>query len=262
MRTLAVVPARYRSKRFPGKPLAGIDGRCMIEHVYRRVTEAELVDRVLVATDDDRIRDRVHAFGGDCVMTSPEHPSGTDRVAEAAKELDFEIVVNVQGDEPLIKPRAIDQAVSACKENGGRAMISLRRVITSARELWDPNVVKVVTDRRGFALYFSRWPIPFVASFATSVQDMRNRLAQCALPTEGSCYKHIGLYVYPKELLLELAGRDPTPLESLERLEQLRALEQGIPIRMVVTDYDNVAVDTPTDLERVRRILSRREPRQ
>jgi 3-deoxy-manno-octulosonate cytidylyltransferase (CMP-KDO synthetase) len=260
MRTLAVIPARYRSKRFPGKPLADIDGRSMIEHVYRRVTEARLVDRVLVATDDERIQDRVAAFGGDSVMTSPNHPSGTDRVAEVARDLDFEIVVNVQGDEPLIDPRAIDHAISACSENGGRAMASLRRIITSAREFWDPNVVKVVTDGHGFALYFSRWPIPFVASSAVSVEDIHKRLEQCAPPMEWSCYKHIGLYAYPKGVLLELAGRDPSPLESIERLEQLRALEQGIPIRMVVTDYDNVAVDTPADLERVRRIVSRSEP--
>jgi len=259
MRILAVIPARYRSKRFPGKPLADIDGHSMIEHVYRRVAEAQLVDRVLVVTDDNRIGDGVAAFGGDYVMTSPNHPSGTDRVAEVARDLDFEIVVNVQGDEPLVEPRAIDQAVSACRESDG-AIASLRRAITSPRDLWDPNVVKVVTDAGGFALYFSRWPIPFVASSAGSVEDIRRRLEQYSLPAEGICYKHIGLYVYPRRVLLDLAGRDPSPLERLERLEQLRALEQGIPIRMVVTDYDNVAVDTPADLERVRRIVSCRKP--
>jgi 3-deoxy-manno-octulosonate cytidylyltransferase (CMP-KDO synthetase) len=232
----------------------------MIEHVYRRVTEADLVDRVLVATDDDRIRDRVTSFGGDSVMTSPDHPSGTDRVAEVAKELDFEIVVNVQGDEPLLDTRAIDQAVSACRQSKGGAMASLRRIITSARELWDPNVVKVVTDERGFALYFSRWPIPFVASSAASVEDIRKLLEHGAPPAAGDCYKHIGLYVYYRDVLLDLAGRDPSPLERLERLEQLRALERGIPIRVVATDYDNVAVDTPADLQRVRRILSGDEP--
>jgi 3-deoxy-manno-octulosonate cytidylyltransferase (CMP-KDO synthetase) len=258
MRTLAVIPARYGSKRFPGKPLADVDGRSMIEHVYRRVNEARLVDRVLVATDDERIRDRVSAFGGNCVMTSPDHPSGTDRVAEVARELDFEIVVNVQGDEPLVEPPAIDQGVSACRESDG-AIASLRRAITSPRDLWDPNVVKVVTDTRGYALYFSRWPIPFIASFASSVEEMGRRLEQRCLPVEGTYYKHIGLYVYPREILLGLASLDPSPLERLERLEQLRALEQGIPIRMVLTDYDNVAVDTPADLERVRRMVSRRE---
>jgi 3-deoxy-manno-octulosonate cytidylyltransferase (CMP-KDO synthetase) len=257
MRTLAVIPARYHSKRLPGKPLAEIGGRPMIEHVYLRVKQARLVDRVVVATDDSRILDKVLAFGGECFMTSPAHPSGTDRVAEAAEGLDFELIVNVQGDEPLLEPRAIDQAIAACHETGesGRSIGSLRKVITSADELWDPNVVKVVTDRRGYALYFSRFPVPFVASQDMGLGELRKRLERRLPPADATCYKHIGLYVYPKSILLELSRLEPTPLERLEKLEQLRALEHGIPIRMALTDYETVAVDTPADLDRVRRMV-------
>jgi 3-deoxy-manno-octulosonate cytidylyltransferase (CMP-KDO synthetase) len=216
------------------------------------------VDRVLVATDDSRIMDRVSAFGGECVMTSPEHPSGTDRVAEVAAGLDFDLVVNVQGDEPLLEPGAIDQAVGACKdsESGAIAIASLRKVITSPKELWDPNVVKVVTDRRGYALYFSRFPIPFVASKDMSLGEFRRRLEELPSPVDDACYKHVGLYVYPKDILLELSRLESSPLERLEKLEQLRALEHGIPMRMVVTDYETVGVDTPADLDEVRRLLN------
>lgn len=227
----------------------------MVELVYRQTQQARLVDRVLVATDDTRVKERVLAFGGDCVLTSPSHPSGTDRVAEVAAEMEFELVVNVQGDEPLVDPRAIDQAVAGCKASGGRYITSLRKVILSSEELWDPNVVKVVTDRRGLALYFSRWPIPFMASAMMGVRQIGHFGDKKILPPDGACYKHIGLYVYPKSLLLRLAAEEPSPLEQLERLEQLRALELGMRIQMEVTDYVNVAVDTPEDLERVRRMV-------
>lgn len=255
MRTIAVVPARYRSERLPGKPLLDIGGQPMVERVYRRVTQSRLVERVLVATEEPRVRDRVRAFGGECILTSPDHPSGTDRVAEAVADLDFELVVNVQGDEPFLDPRAIDQAVAACKDSGGRAIASLRKAIKSARELWDPNVVKVVTDRRGMALYFSRWPIPFVASPNMSFEEMGRLFVETRPPVRGTCYKHVGLYVYPRELLLELTRKEPSPLEQLEKLEQLRALEHGMPIRVEVTDYENISVDTPADLERARRMV-------
>lgn len=258
MRTLAVIPARYRSTRLPGKPLVDIAGRAMIEHVYRRTVLAKTVDRVIVATDDGRVRDRVVAFGGDCVMTSPHHASGTDRVAEVAGGLDAELVVNVQGDEPLIEPRAIDQAVVACKENGCQAIVSLRQIVRSAAEAWDPNVVKVVTDPDGRALYFSRWPIPFIARPNMSMEMVRRLLEGAGLPLNGIFHKHIGLYVYPRALLLQLSRAEPSPLERLEQLEQLRALERGIPIRLVETEYEAISVDTPADLESVRRIFEDR----
>ncbi len=258
MRILAVIPARHDSTRLPGKPLADIVGRTMVEHVYRRTEQAELVDQVIVATDDTRIHDAVAAFGGHSVMTSQDHPSGTDRVAEVAEAVDAELIVNVQGDEPLIDPNAIDQAVAACQTSRGDVITSLRRAVSSAKELWDPNTVKVVCDREEHALYFSRWPIPFDAASNMNIATLRERIGDDHLPSPGAFYVHIGLYVYPKKLLLELSRTEPSPLECLERLEQLRALENGIPIRMVLTNYQAISVDTPEDLEQVRRLLGKR----
>jgi len=254
MRTIAVIPARFRSQRLPGKPLARIGDRSLIEHVYQRTAAARLVDRILVATDDLRIQDAVTAFGGECVLTSPDHQSGTDRVAEAVAGLEVDLVVNVQGDEPFLPARAIDQAIGACQK---QAVIStLASPISTAQEFWDPNVVKVVIDRRGFALYFSRWPIPFLATPQMSADEVRRRFEEAAAPPSGSCLKHLGLYVYPKPLLLELTGKGPSPLERLERLEQLRALESEMPIYVEKTNALSLAVDTPADLERARKLFA------
>jgi len=231
----------------------------MVEHVYRRTEQAELVDQVIVATDDTRIHDAVTAFGGRSVMTSRDHPSGTDRVAEIARDADADIIVNVQGDEPLIDPNAIDLAVAACQNSGGSAIASLRRVVSSAKELWDPNTVKVVCDREGHALYFSRWPIPFNAMSNMNIATLQEQIRGEVLPSHGIFYVHIGLYVYPKNLLMELSRAEPTPLECLERLEQLRALENGIPIHMALTGYEAISVDTPEDLEQVRTIFEKRD---
>jgi 3-deoxy-manno-octulosonate cytidylyltransferase (CMP-KDO synthetase) len=231
----------------------------MIQHVYNRTQSAKSVEEVIVATDDPRIVNAVLGFGGQCLMTSPLHESGTDRVAEVASDLDVELIVNVQGDEPLIDPQAIDQAVAACKEHQGKAIASLRRVIRSGRELWDPNVVKVVTDANGMALYFSRWPVPFVATKDMNPQKLSRAFLETPAPESAVLHKHIGLYVYPKPILLELARAEPTKLEQLEKLEQLRALERGIPIRVEATEYDNISVDTPEDLERVREIFEKKE---
>ena len=245
MGTIAVIPARFQSKRLPGKPLAELLGKTMVERVYERACAAQLVDRVLVATDDTRIRDVVTGFGGEAVMTSPSHPSGSDRIAEAVQGLDVELVVNVQGDEPLIEPGAIDDAIGLAQETPG-AIVSLETAIVDREALLDPNVVKVVTDRRGFALYFSRSPLPFPP------------LGE--LPADVY-HKHIGLYVYPRDVLTKLTRMEPSPLEIAERLEQLRALENGIPIRLKDTEYDAVAVDTPADLARVRSILGKQASR-
>jgi len=253
MRNIAVIPARFGSQRLPGKPLARIGERTLIEHVYRRAAEARRVDRVLVATDDSRIHDAVTAFGGECVMTSPDHRSGTDRVAEAVAGLDADVVVNVQGDEPFMEARTIDQAIGACEAHRG-AIATLASPISTAEELWDPNVVKVVLDRRGFALYFSRWPIPFVAGPVMSAAEIRRLCERAAAPVAGSYLKHLGLYVYPKSLLLELTRVEPTPLECQERLEQLRALECGLPIYVELTEAAGISVDTPADLERARQL--------
>ena len=256
MRTIAVIPARFHSQRLPGKPLADLGGRPLVEHVYRRSSEARLVDRVLVATDDSRIQDAVAAFGGECVLTSPDHPSGTDRIAEAVANLEVDLVVNVQGDEPFVEARDIDLAVGACQsDKTGPVIATLATEIATAEELWDPNAVKVVVDRRGFALYFSRSPIPFVATAKMSRDELRRRFEQGVDPMLGSCFKHVGLYVYPKPILEELTRAEPSPLERLEKLEQLRALEHRIPIRVETTENAGIGIDTPDDLERARQML-------
>ncbi len=243
MRTIAVIPARFRSNRLPGKPLAEIAGRTMVELVCRQAERAREIDSVLVATDDPRIFEAVESFGGEAVMTSPDHPSGSDRVAEAVMDRDVDIVVNVQGDEPMIAPAALDRAILAARADRG-AITTLAKVIRSREELFDPNVVKVVADSRGRALYFSRSPVPAPPA-ETSADGM----------PEGRYLKHIGLYVYPKDVLARLMKLAPSPLELQERLEQLRALENGIPVRVVETDYESISVDTASDLERVRQLL-------
>jgi 3-deoxy-manno-octulosonate cytidylyltransferase (CMP-KDO synthetase) len=212
----------------------------MIEHVYRRASAARGVDRVVVATDDERIATTVERFGGVARLTRKTHRTGTDRVAEAAAGLPCEIVVNVQGDEPLIEPRMIEEALLPFQEDPLVAMATLRRAIADERDYTNPNVVKVVVDRRGDALYFSRAAIPFSRPAADATR----------------AYKHVGLYAYRREFLLTLAGLAPTPLEVAESLEQLRVLEHGFRIRTIETQFESVGVDTPEDLERARALLS------
>jgi 3-deoxy-manno-octulosonate cytidylyltransferase (CMP-KDO synthetase) len=248
MRTIAVIPARYRSSRLPGKPLADIHGKPMVQRVYERVSMASLVDGVLVATDDERIRDAVADFGGNVVMTSPEHASGSDRIAEAVFDVKCDLVVNVQGDEPLVAPDAIDDAVRTAAGTGD-VIVTLRSEIADRGTLFDPNVVKVVTDLDGFALYFSRSPIPWPGPSTD----------EGAVISPGTYFKHVGLYVYPKDQLISLSRTPPSLLESRERLEQLRALSHGIRIRVRDTAHELVAVDTEADLDRVREIVGASE---
>ena len=248
MRVVGVIPARYASSRFPGKPLATLRGRPMIQHVYERARRSENLARVLVATDDPRIRDAVVAFGGEAELTGLHHSSGTDRVAEVAAALSCEVVVNIQGDEPLIEPAMIDEAVSPFFAEPNLIMGTLCRRLEDEEEWRSPHVVKVVRDHRGFALYFSRAPIPYHRSPESEVQSPKSPLA---LNPQPVWYKHIGLYAYRRDFLLTLASLVPTPLEETERLEQLRALEYGFPIRVVETKYDSIGVDTPEDLERI-----------
>ena len=212
----------------------------MIEHVYRRASDARGVGRVVVATDDERIASAVWAFGGQAVMTSPAHASGTDRIAEVAAALDCDLIVNVQGDEPMLAPQAIDEAVAPLAADASIVMGTLGCRLDEHADPQNPNVVKVVVDRAGFALYFSRSPIPF-------------RRAGAPL---AAVFKHIGLYVYRRDFLLTLARLPRTPLERAESLEQLRALEHGYRIKVVDTTWTSVSVDTPEDLERVRRLLA------
>lgn len=239
MKVTGIIPARYNSTRFAGKPLVDIAGKPMIQHVYERAVQAAVLDDVLVATDDERIYTRVEEFGGKAVMTSPDHATGTDRLAEAAAGLDSDLIVNIQGDEPLLAPESIEQAVLPLLKDTSVVMGTLKCRIDDTREISDPNVVKVVTDQNGYALYFSRSPIPY--------------------PREGEpvYYKHIGLYVYRKDFLLRFASLPPTPLEQLEKLEQLRALENGYRIKVVETDHPAIGVDTPADLEKVLAVLNK-----
>ena len=255
---VVIIPARYRSKRLPGKPLADICGHPMIEHVYRRAAAASSIRAVLVATDDERIRDAVVAFGGKVVMTASTHETGTDRLAEVARDLTCDLIVNVQGDEPLIEPQTIDLAVSAFKAetNMSHSIATLRCAITDPGELRNPNVVKVVVDRSGHALYFSRAPIPHLE---TSPSTMSNH-ADASIQTPILGYKHVGLYVYRRDVLLRLAALEPTRLERAECLEQLRALENGYRITTLETSHYPIGVDTPFELERVRSLMSDKNP--
>ena len=217
----------------------------MIEHVYRRAAAARSIASVIVATDDERIHRAVLAFGGDARMTSPAHQSGTDRIAEVAARLQCDLIVNVQGDEPLIEPAMIDEAVAPFATDAALMMSTLRRGIDSEDERRNPNVTKVVVDRDDFAMYFSRAAIPF---------------ARHDCPA-APAWRHVGLYVYRRDCLLRLAALPPTAMERSEALEQLRALEYGIRIKAVATAFDSIGVDTPEDLERVRTLLARREAR-
>jgi len=231
-----IIPARYGSTRFRGKPLADLWGKPIIQHVWERAGRARLVDRVIIATDDERIAHAARAFGAEVAMTRPDHPSGTDRVAEVARSLTSEVIVNVQGDEPLIDPAHIDAAAEPLLADPTIPMGTLCCPIDEIADLANPNVVKVVLDRQGFALYFSRLPIPFV----------RDEHAK------ATRYRHLGLYVYRRQFLLALAGLAPTPLEQAERLEQLRVLEHGHRLRVAIVDRASPGVDTPADLERLR----------
>ncbi len=242
---VAVIPARFGSTRFPGKSLALIQGRPMIQWVHERALRSRLVQRVVVATDDERIAAAVRAFGGEAVMTSPDHATGTDRIAEVARSLACDIVVNVQGDEPLIRPEMIDEAVRPLAEDPSIEMGTLAREITDPAETADPNVVKVVLDARGFALYFSRAPIPW------DRDGWAGRTELAALTASPGRYKHIGLYVYRRDFLLAYAALPQTPLEQQEKLEQLRALEHGRRIRVAVTAHDSLGVDMPDDLGKI-----------
>ncbi|XOF34884.1 MAG: 3-deoxy-manno-octulosonate cytidylyltransferase [Candidatus Electrothrix sp. YB6] len=241
---VAIIPARYQSNRFAGKPLALIAGKPMIQHVVERARQVKLLSRVVVATDDERIGEVVQAFGGEVVMTRSDHVSGTDRLAEAAELLNIEehhVVVNIQGDQPLFPPEVIEQVARPLLEDPALPMSTLIYKITRPKEITDPNHVKTVFDCNHNALYFSRSPIPF----------QRNP-AEKAQPTY---YKHLGFYAYRKGFLLTFVALPEGEWERFEKLEQLRALEYGYRIRVVLTGHDSVEVDTPQDAQRVEKIL-------
>ena len=237
MKVLCVIPARYASTRLPGKPLKDIAGKPMVVRVYERASQAGLVNETLVATDDERIKAAVEAAGGKAMLTRADHATGTDRLAEVAEAYpEVDLIVNVQGDEPLIDPGLIDELAGLFANEPELAMATVKTEIEDEAEQKNPNNVKVVCDKAGYALYFSRSLMPY--------------------PRKGGCpvYKHIGIYAYRRDFLLHYAKMEPTPLEQAESLEQLRALENGYRIKVVETKAKFVGVDTVEDLERVNEI--------
>lgn len=238
MNIVCIIPARYSSTRLPGKPLAKIAGKPMIQHVYERAILAKSPDQVIVATDHSLVYQTVIDFGGQAMLTSPDHPTGTDRLAEVAERFPLvDLIINVQGDEPLIPPEIIDQLAEAFRNNQDLQMATLMTQMEPA-EYNDPSAVKVVTDLKGYALYFSRSLLPYPRNSA-----------------EVPVYKHIGIYAYRRDFLLKYAKLEPTPLEQAESLEQLRALEHGYRIKVLKTDFKSIGVDTAEDLEKVNRLL-------
>ena len=242
-----VIPARYGSTRLPGKPLLDIAGKPMIQRVWEQACKSS-ADRVIIATDDERILQVAVAFGAQACMTSTEHPSGTDRLQQVAAELQLEdshILVNVQGDEPLLPPAVIDQVARNLEQHTVAGISTLCEPITDLEELRNPNAVKVVSDESGLALYFSRAAIPWPRDHFAAATPL--------MPAEGNWYRHIGIYAYRTEFLHEFVGWSPAPLEELEQLEQLRALYHGVRIHVAQADEDVPAgVDTEQDLEAVR----------
>jgi 3-deoxy-manno-octulosonate cytidylyltransferase (CMP-KDO synthetase) len=238
MKVLGVIPARYQSTRLPGKPLLDIAGKPMIQWVYESAQTASLLNEVVVATDDQRIYDAVKGFNGKVVMTAATHPTGTDRLAEVARKYDADLIINIQGDEPLIRGEVIDSIVKPLVDEPSLPMSTAKVRLTEQTQIEEPSVVKVVVDENGYALYFSRSPIPFPRK-----------------PETAEYWKHVGLYGYRREFLLKYVELPQTKVELTESLEQLRVLSYGFKIKVIEVKQDSVGVDTPDDLERVRAIL-------
>lgn len=237
MKIIGIIPARWGSTRFEGKVLANIAGKPMLQHVYERAKQAKLLDGVLIACDDERIFKACEKFGARAVLTSSNHPSGTDRIAEVAKKISCGLVINIQGDEPLIKPSVIDDLARAMMEERVAPVGTLIKKIENKQEIENPNIVKVIVDQHKYALYFSRAVIPYP-------RDRKD--------FEGiTYYKHLGIYAYRKDFLLNFKNLPKSNLEGIEKLEQLRILEAGYKIKTILTDAETMGVDTPEDLEKV-----------
>ena len=247
MKILGVIPARYASTRFPGKPLAIINGKSMIQRVYEQASKALTLKWVVVATDDKRIFDHVKNFGGTVIMTSSKHPNGTLRVSEAVNKLtskpenlEIDAVINIQGDEPFIKPEQIDVLANTFNDNNTE-IATLCKKIEDYETLFNPNVVKVIKNKNDFAIYFSRSAIPYAREYKN--QEWQKKI---------SYFKHLGIYGYRTEILKKIVTLKPTPLETAEKLEQLRWLENGFKIKVVETNFETLSVDTPDDLEKIK----------
>jgi 3-deoxy-manno-octulosonate cytidylyltransferase (CMP-KDO synthetase) len=235
MKVLGIIPARYHSSRLPGKPLMAIGGKPMIQRVYENARTASCLDELIVATDDQRIYDAVVAFGGKVEMTAVDHPTGTDRLAEVARRHTEEIIINIQGDEVMIRGAVIDAVARPLLEDSALVMTTAKTRLTDPKQLQEPSVVKVVTDQQGYALYFSRYPIPYPRD-----------------PKQAEYWQHVGLYGYRREFLLQYSRLPQAKLELAESLEQLRALTNGYRIKVAEVNFQAVGVDTPEDLERAR----------
>ena len=260
MMAVGIIPARYGSTRLPGKPLLDIGGKPMVQWVYEVARGASLLERVIVATDDRRVLEAVEAFGGEALMTSAEHPSGTDRVVEVAAQLDAQVIANIQVDEPLLEPEVIDRAVAPLVSDASLMMVTVKSKVNRVEDLFDPHIVKVVTDREGYALCFSRLPLPFIQ------QERRGGLSHQKFLLEhpeflSRYYWHIGLYVYRKEFLMSFAQWGTSPLEEMEGLEQLRVLENGYKIKVITAECSGRGIDTPEDLHWVRERLAKGSPK-
>jgi 3-deoxy-manno-octulosonate cytidylyltransferase (CMP-KDO synthetase) len=249
MKKIIVIPARYASTRLPGKPLIDIGGKPLLQWVYERACRSKLADGVLIATDDERINNIANNFGAEVIMTDPDLPSGTDRVFAAIQGEEADLIINLQGDEPFIEPSIIDQLFSIM-EKGGVETATLCCPIADENEYREPNTVKVVLDSSGFALYFSRSPIPYLRT--PNFGD-----PQAGTPTPILLYKHVGIYAFARSFLQRFVSMPKSPLEAAESLEQLRVLENGYRIKVIVTDYNGFGIDTPEDLERARKLLAK-----
>jgi 3-deoxy-manno-octulosonate cytidylyltransferase (CMP-KDO synthetase) len=238
---IGVIPARYSSTRFEGKVLADICGKPMLQHVWERAKQALLLDELIIACDDERVAAVAKEFGASVVMTAKQHVCGTDRIAEVVNPLECKVVVNIQGDEPLLHPTMIDSVVRVLLDDPGLSMATLIKRIEDPAAIADPHVVKVVVDKNNFAMYFSRAPVPFIAHSS----DVK----------APSYYKHIGLYGYTKDFLFTFKNLKPSNLERIEKLEQLRVLEEGYKIKVIETKYDTIGVDTPEDLTKLKDYL-------
>lgn len=249
-KAVAIIPARFYSTRFPGKSLAVLKGKPLIQHVHEQVAFANFINAIFVATDDKRIFDIVTSFGGKAVMTSTKHTCGTDRVAEAAKDIDCDIIVNVQGDEPFIKPEMVDDVVKLLVDDQRASISTLAKRTADVKEILSPNIVKVIMDNEGFAMYFSRSPIPYY-------RDEWKGLGSITFTTSHlAVFKHIGIYGFRKDVLMNFSRIGQGKLEMIERLEQLRALASGIKIKVKETPYDTFGIDTIEDLRKAEEWLS------
>jgi 3-deoxy-manno-octulosonate cytidylyltransferase (CMP-KDO synthetase) len=243
-KAVAIIPARYDSTRFPGKPLATLHGKTIIQRVFEQVSASKLIDSAFIATDDKRIYDAANNFGGSVIMTSPDHVCGTDRIAEAARDIECDIIINVQGDEPFIRPEMIDDTVKMLRDDKKASMSTLAVKIKNREDMVSPHVVKVVMDSDGYALYFSRSPVPYY-------RDCWENLENISFDEKKNVmYKHIGIYGFRKDVLINFTTMEKSWLEGVEKLEQLRALASGIKIKVKETQYDTFGIDTIEDLRK------------